>query len=350
MKRLLFLMAVLAPFVAEQSMAAPLPSVEATLETESAPATGDAADDPAIWIHPSDATKSLILGTNKAGGLLVFGMDGKRKQYIEGIKPNNVDVRSAYVRDGKAVGLAVASERLKNTLVAWTIDPETTLLTPLPITGIKPAIEVYGFCLGKDSVGALFGVITAKSGVAEQWRLEPRDGGNTLAATLLRTEKLPGQCEGCVSDDENGVFYIGEETGGVWKLKAAPGGASKPTKIADVTPSGVITPDVEGITLFTQPGNGGFLVVSSQGSNSFCIFERSGAHKYLGAFSITAESGKDPVTETDGVDVTHLSAGPGFEQGLLVVQDDENDGGRQNFKLVPWQGIAQALKLNATAN
>ena len=36
-------------------------------------------DDPAIWIHPTDPARSLILGTDKiesTGGLYVFGLDG----------------------------------------------------------------------------------------------------------------------------------------------------------------------------------------------------------------------------------------------------------------------------------
>ena len=54
-------------------------------------------DDPAIWVHPSDPARSLILGTNKTpaptGALVVFGLDGKIRQTIDGIdRPNNVDV------------------------------------------------------------------------------------------------------------------------------------------------------------------------------------------------------------------------------------------------------------------
>src|SRR5687767_6509972 len=51
-------------------------------------------DDPAIWIHPSDPSRSLIIGTMKvpapAGAIVVFGMDGQTRQVISGIdRPNN---------------------------------------------------------------------------------------------------------------------------------------------------------------------------------------------------------------------------------------------------------------------
>ena len=55
---------------------------------------GDAADDPAIWVHPTDAERSLILGANKKDGLEVYTFDGRRRTRVgEGLEPNNVDVR-----------------------------------------------------------------------------------------------------------------------------------------------------------------------------------------------------------------------------------------------------------------
>ena len=38
---------------------------EAKAQTVPVPHGGDAADDPAIWIHPTDPEKSLLLGTDK---------------------------------------------------------------------------------------------------------------------------------------------------------------------------------------------------------------------------------------------------------------------------------------------
>src|SRR5215207_3070676 len=56
--------------------------------------TAHDTDDPAIWIHPTDRTKSLIIGTDKdtGGALYVFNLDGKIVQRVGGLKrPNNVD-------------------------------------------------------------------------------------------------------------------------------------------------------------------------------------------------------------------------------------------------------------------
>src|SRR5687767_4381516 len=62
-------------------------------ETIPVPHDDDAADDPAIWIHPTSPELSLILGTDKQGGLYVYNLDGSERAVIaRDSKPNNVDV------------------------------------------------------------------------------------------------------------------------------------------------------------------------------------------------------------------------------------------------------------------
>ena len=69
--------------------------IEPILKTEKVPHD---SDDPAIWIHPTDLGKSLIIGTDKHdtdGGVYAFDLKGKRLDSlsIRGLKyPNNVDI------------------------------------------------------------------------------------------------------------------------------------------------------------------------------------------------------------------------------------------------------------------
>jgi len=52
-------------------------------------------DDPAIWIHPTDRAKSLVVGTDKDsnGALYVYDLDGRIVTRVDGLKrPNNVDI------------------------------------------------------------------------------------------------------------------------------------------------------------------------------------------------------------------------------------------------------------------
>jgi 3-phytase len=60
----------------------PISTPAAHVQTEAVPSSGDAADDPAIWVHPRVPARSLVLGTDKKGGLHVFDLAGKRVQTI----------------------------------------------------------------------------------------------------------------------------------------------------------------------------------------------------------------------------------------------------------------------------
>src|SRR5687767_11274914 len=58
-------------------------------------AVAEDSDDPAIWIHPTDPSKSLIIGTDKGGGLYTFNLQGKilSDRTKTGLsRPNNIDI------------------------------------------------------------------------------------------------------------------------------------------------------------------------------------------------------------------------------------------------------------------
>ncbi|MFP3457572.1 phytase, partial [Psychrobacter sp. SIMBA_152] len=67
--------------------------LHASAQTTPVAAFGDAADDPAIWINEQDAKNSLILGTDKRRGLMVYALAGNKVQSLNIGRLNNVDVR-----------------------------------------------------------------------------------------------------------------------------------------------------------------------------------------------------------------------------------------------------------------
>lgn len=76
-------------------------------------------DDPAIWIHPTDKTKSRIITTIKSevgSGLGVFDLTGKQTGGTSGGEPNNVDVIYSFDFNGRSIDLAVAACRDEQTL------------------------------------------------------------------------------------------------------------------------------------------------------------------------------------------------------------------------------------------
>ena len=66
----------LAAFGPPATLAATTVQPEARAQTAPVPHKKDAADDPAVWIHPQQPELSLILGTDKQGGLHSYNMDG----------------------------------------------------------------------------------------------------------------------------------------------------------------------------------------------------------------------------------------------------------------------------------
>jgi 3-phytase len=151
-----------------------------------------------------------------------------------------------------------------------------------------------------------------------------------------------------VADDKLGQLYLGEERVGIWKFSADPDGGKKGTLI-DATNGEYLAPEVEGLTIYYAGETAGYLIASSQGEHTFVVYERSGDNTFLGKFQIVAntDQGIDAVYDTDGIDVIHKPLGEAFPFGVFVAQDGINFdfSENQNFKLVPWEYIVEALNL-----
>lgn len=123
-------------------------------KTSTSAVKGD-ADDPAIWIHPTDPAKSVIIGTDKEnnGGLHVWDMSGKQIQYVQLGNPNNVDVRYGMLVGGQLVDIAVANLRSNpKQIKVFKINPTDGTLTDVttPNGILTPELaDPYGICLYK---------------------------------------------------------------------------------------------------------------------------------------------------------------------------------------------------------
>lgn len=316
-------------------------SIVAAAETTPVPSPSDAADDPAIWIHPIDPSLSVLIGTDKKAGIAVYDLAGSEQQFRSDGELNNVDVRYGFPFDGGSIDIAAASNRSDDTISLYEIDPATGLLDPIAAAGgIQTGIEVYGFCLYASPGGAFHALVNSKDGDVEQWELFD-DGAGAVAGALVRSFAVGGQTEGCVADDVHANLYIGEEEVGIWQYGAEPGDGVARTQVDTTGAGGHLSADVEGLALFYLDSQAGYLLASSQGDSSFSIYDRQ-TSAFLGNFTIDAGV-IDAVSETDGIDVTNVSLGIGLESGLFVAQDGMNQGGRQNYKLVPWDDIALAF-------
>ena len=318
-------------------------AVPAIVETAPVPNSGDAADDPAIWVHPTDPALSTIIGTDKLGGLAVYDLNGQQLQYISGRKINNVDLRYRFPLNGQPITLVAASSPSDDSIALFRVNPTTRLLENVAARPLFSALPVEaGVCMYHSPISGKVYVILndLTQGDVEQWELFD-NGAGAVDATLVRTFTVGYQTEGCVADDEVGALYIASEEVGIWKYGAEPDAGTNRLLI-DAVGAGRLTADVEGLTIYYAKDGGGYLIASSQGSNQFVVYQRGGANAYVMTFSIEASPLVDKVAHTDGIDVLNVPLGPAFPFGVFVAQDDYNDGANQNFKLVPWESIAYA--------
>ncbi len=317
---------------------------EPKLETEPSHTKEDSFDDPAIWIHPCKPELSLILGTNKKGGLHLFELDGGQLSVASPTAhPNNVDVIYGFTLDKKPIDLAISLCRDKKlpSVRVWKIDPTTRTLEEVSGTdGIKVfnGDVGYGSCVYHSrKTGKHYFYVNHKDGRFEQYVLE-NAGDGKVKGTKIRAFKVSSQAEGCVADQETGALYVSEEAVGLWRFSAEEDGGDAGQLIAKVGEHG-LTADCEGVTIYYAAGGKGYVILSSQGNNTFKVFDRSPSNAFVG--TIDPAAGKlGKVSGTDGLDVTNRPLGPLFPKGLLILQDGTKKPGGQRFKLYAWEVVA----------
>lgn len=317
-------------------------SVIANRETSAVESSDDAADDPAIWIDHQNPEKSLIIGTDKQAGLYVYDLEGNVVDFQALGKENNVDLRQNLMGDafGGNNTLIAASNRTKNAVDILTMEQNGTL----KLLGSYPTkVEPYGLCVGLPNDNSAYRVlVNYKSGLFELTDVTFSNG--EMVTQKFADVMLPAQLEGCVFDDQAQEFFVGEEEGGIWRfpMNDPVGNGEMQAKIG--TETGLVA-DVEGIDIY-HDHNRKILIASSQGDFTYVAFEiLQDELKPLKKFRISDnnENGVDGVQETDGLAVTNIALNADFPNGILVVQDGENEGGFQNFKIIDWRQIADLL-------
>lgn len=315
---------------------APTATVQARGETQAVgTANVDAADDPAIWRNPADPAASLIVGTDKKAGLYVYDLQGRQRSFVAAGRVNNVDLRDM----GAAGVIVAASDRNdpSNAMLAlFRLDPASATLVPLGKVSAGPG-EAYGICLYREG-DALFAFNVIKDGTIRQLALTL---GHAPTGLIVRTMKLATQSEGCAADERTHRLYVAEEDVGLWRFDASAAGGTAPVRMAAADGYRIVA-DTEGVAIAAEgPGDGGYLLVSSQGDNGYAVYRLSD-DGYVGRFRVAAGA-FGATEETDGIDVAVGDFGPGYPGGLFVVQDGRNLPHAQNFKLIDWADVKAAL-------
>lgn len=224
------------------------------------------------------------------------------------------------------------------------------------------------------SVMGEFELVPAANGklsyrAVREYRFDPvfagRDAkGKRMTWTPCREDAVDDpQFEGLVVDADNGVLYAAQEAVGVWQIPLdghrrrvvtvpqslliertktwfapywatpddgefeceyeAPEELSEETLVADgnAALSGKhLVADVEGLVIAKSRGRRGWLVVSSQGDDSFHLYDRREPSKHLATFTLNG------IGETDGHELVTEPLGDAFPNGLFVAQNGKAPG------------------------
>jgi len=319
-------------------------------------------DDPAIWVHPTDPSRSLIIGTMKvaspAGAIVVFGLDGQIRQVVSGIdRPNNIDVEYGLRLGGQLVDIAVATERLQRQLRVFRIDRDNGRLVDLggvPIladqngeAGAPMGIGLYR----RARDGAVFAIVAPKEGPRDGyvWQYRLNDAGNgrvsatfvrrfgTFSATSVRDEN---EIEAVAVDDELGYVYYADEADGIHKWHADPDRADAGRELAVFGKSG-FRGDREGIAIYALSNGTGYIVCTDQldEDSEYHVYAREGTAANPHDHSREIAVMRGGADATDGLEISSRALGPGLPNGAMIAMNS----GPKNFLVFRWQDVAAVL-------
>nr|BFF19121.1 hypothetical protein GCM10025730_26420 [Promicromonospora thailandica] len=226
-------------------------------------AGGDASgDDPAIWVHPRDSRRSLVVVTAKEGGLRVYGVDATELQSVpatpapraDGVpgRYNNVDIAHGLRVDGRTRDVAVVSDRYNDQVRFFAIDPAGSAAAT-PLTEVTAPEQEFLFSPDRETVAedhTAYGLAVYQPRRGEASVVVTQEGDTTVATARITTGPdgvgytdvehlaLPGefrlpdgttwvpcaepgvgpQLEGVAVDRRTGTLYATQEDVGLWRL------------------------------------------------------------------------------------------------------------------------------------
>ncbi|HUQ94894.1 MAG TPA: phytase [Bryobacteraceae bacterium] len=353
-KRNLFLAGFLIGVAGLALMPAPPVDIQPIVRSDQ---VSDDPDDPAIWVHPTDSARSLIIGTNKVkaprGALVVFGLDGRIRQTVTGLdRPNNVDIEYGLKVGGQTIDIAVATERLRNQLRIFRIAPDGSGIGDVT----SPAnTRVFAERSGEQAApmgislyrrardGAVFAIVAPRSGPRQaylgQYRLDDDGQGRVKASFVRYFGNFSGrdEIEAVAVDDALGYVYYADEGNGIHKYYADPDHSAAATELAHFGENG-FGANREGIAIYERKDGTGYIVCTDQinGNSEYHVYRREGEPGRPHDHSQVLKVVRGGADSTDGVEITSRPLGPKFPAGILVAM---NSRGR-NFLFYRWEDIA----------
>jgi myo-inositol-hexaphosphate 3-phosphohydrolase len=353
-----------APFFSSANAAQPTSDL-APAPVETAVIAGSKAVDPALWINPTDPTKSMIIGANDTqlstydmnGAVLAAGTAGAAESFT------GVDTRDSLVTAvGNGVvhfyGINAATGELQDKTGALVGSPAS----PDGITLPKHQGSVSKVCMYKSPLGKMYAFVMASNGGTQQMELIENAGqidvsivrGHGSQVGVWDIATTTPAVAGCVVDDETKTLYVSERDAGIWKFGAEPTDPMTGELIDKPAPDGHLQNATKGLALVRTGAGAGYLLASSfdsAGANAadgtFNVYDRAAGNAFIRTFKVTAGV-VDNCHDSDGIDAAAAAnLATGFAQGMFICTDTTNrpPSGSQgneapNYKMVPMELIA----------
>ena len=304
-----------------------LPAIAPDIITEKTP---NDTDDPAIWVNPDDASKSIVFGTDKQtnGGVYAFDLDGKiiKEKSITNIeRPNNVDLEYGFqLNDSVAVDVIAFTEREKQQIRLFSV-PDMKPLDSGGFPVFEDETEVgqrlpMGISLYKSPEdSSIYTIVGRKIGPSGSYLYQYKFESDSTGISVNLVRKFGSftggkEIEAIAVDDEMGYVYYSDEGECIKKYYAEPTMGNE--ELACFGGEHFLK-DIEGIAIAKYPDGEGYIIVSDQQRGQFNIFSRKD-NAFIKAVNLST-------TETDGCDVVTVSLNDTFPNGLFAAMNDQKD-------------------------
>ena len=305
------------------------------------------SDDPAIWINEKHPDSSLILGTDKDkenGGVYIFDLKGNidsTKSKFGMKRVNNIDIANHFTYLNKDIAIAVATERDNHAIRIFSI-PQMEVIDGGGIKvftddslNLPMGIGLYTNPQNKK----VYAIVGRKNGPREGYLYQYYlyDSSGVVKSKLVRKFGIYSgkkEIESIAVDNELGYVYYSDEQYGIRKYYANPDSSNDELAIFGKND---FKEDNEGISIYKNDDQTGYIFVSDQSAHSFNVYQREGIgknkhqHDLIGKFEVSAKN-------SDGSDVNRFDL-PGFNGGIFVVMSDN-----KTFHYYSWQQIMKKIK------
>ena len=292
-------------------------------DAETAPVfhSGDAMDDPAIWVHPTEPSQSLLMGNDKGGGFETYDLDGTLVQRLPISSQfwGNVDVRQGVTVNGITQDLVGVVQR---GVRFYTVDPSTRMLSSITEGGEPIGVNGEGFCLYQSpTTQKVYGISITIAGHRQPVRADRRRRGRAARehhrADLLRGVRGRGLCR---RRRHRRALHQRGERGALALLRRARRGTTRTAVDVLASAGGHLINDIEGVTLVDQPDGKGFVIVSAQNAldpnaSYFSVYRREGTNEFVKSFRVGNGTNSDDCDRTDGITAITADLGPAFPAG-----------------------------------